>query len=253
MSFFGISVPQASLDIAKYMELAPANLVYDRSARIYVAAAEFKPMFATSSSSRFLNELLAIESGLLEAESSFLGWRPSIALVPTPGRTLSPEILAGLLRAIRDKSSVQVLYQSMSKPEPGRRILTPHSFAHDGYRWHMRAYCHQRAQFLDFVVARLLEIEPASESGPGAQEDKSWNQMVEVVLIPHPKLSVPAQKAISLDYGMDAGEVRINCRKALLFYFLKHLGLDAEVEGEPPKQQIALRNRAEILEMLKDA
>ena len=246
-------MPQASLDIAKYLELAPSNLDYDRSARVYVAATEFKPLFATSSSSRFLNELSAIESGLLEAESSFLGWRPSVALVPISGRTLSPEILAGLLRAIRDKNSIQVLYQSMSKPEPGRRILTPHSFAHDGYRWHVRAYCHQRAQFLDFVVARLLEIAPANVPGRGSEDDDSWNQIIEVVLIPHPNLSESAQKATALDYGMEAGAARINCRRALLFYFLKHLGLDAEVEGEPPKQQIALRNRAEILEMLKDA
>jgi len=38
---FGISVPQASLDIAKYTELAPGNLVYDRSSRTYTAAPGF--------------------------------------------------------------------------------------------------------------------------------------------------------------------------------------------------------------------
>lgn len=253
MSFFGISVPQASLDIAKYLELAPANLVYDRSARVYVATPEFVPLFGANSSSKFLNELLAIESGLLEPEASFLGWRPPTALVPSPGRTLSPEILSGLLRAIRDKTSVRVLYQSMSKPEPGNRILTPHAFAHDGYRWHLRAYCHQRQQFLDFVVARILEVVPTPELGPIADEDKSWQQTVEVVIAPHPELSDSSKRAIELDYGMEAGEVRIVCRRALLFYFLKHLGLDSETEGKPPKQQIVMRNRTEVLELLKDA
>jgi len=247
MSFFGISVPQASLDIARYLELAPKNLKYDRSARVYVATPEFSQLFAASSSSRFLNELLAIESGLVELDSSFLGWRPSTAIVPTPGRTLSPDILAGLLRAIRDKGSVEVLYQSMSTPEPGRRVLRPHAFSHDGSRWHVRAYCCKRKEFLDFVVARMLEIQPSQDSGPNAEDDKSWQEMVEVVIAPHPKLSESAKRAIALDYGMVDGESRIPCKRALLFYFLSHLGLDAEIEGDPPKQQIVLRNREEVL------
>ena len=251
MSFFGISVPQSSLDIARYLELAPNNLVYDRSSRVYVATPDFTPLYGGNSSSRFLSELLALESGLLDAGSSFLGWRPPTALIPSLGRTLSPEILSGLLRAIRDKSSVRVRYQSMTKPEPGSRILTPYAFANDGYRWHFRAYCHQRQKFLDFVVARVLEIEPATESGPDAKEDASWHQMIEVVIVPHPRLPELAKRAIELDYGMEAGEVRVTCRQALLFYFLMHLGLDTETEGEPPKQQIALRNRAEVLKFLK--
>ena len=42
-TFFGISVPQASLDIARYVELAPDNAVYDRSARVYLAGERGKP------------------------------------------------------------------------------------------------------------------------------------------------------------------------------------------------------------------
>ncbi len=38
---FGISIPQASLDIAKYTELAPNNLIYDRSSKTYTAAPSF--------------------------------------------------------------------------------------------------------------------------------------------------------------------------------------------------------------------
>lgn len=71
--------------------------------------------------------------------------------------------------------------------------------------------------------------------------------MVEVVIAPHPKLSASAKKAIALDYGMVDGESRIPCKRALLFYFLRHLGLDAEIEGEPSKQQIVLVNRVEVL------
>ena len=53
--FFGISVPQASLDISRYMEFAPQNLQYDRSARVYLATPEFRPLHAGTSMSSWPN------------------------------------------------------------------------------------------------------------------------------------------------------------------------------------------------------
>ena len=43
--FFGISTPQASLDIKKYVELAPQNLVYSTSRRCYEKTDAFKRKF----------------------------------------------------------------------------------------------------------------------------------------------------------------------------------------------------------------
>lgn len=75
-AFFGISVPQASLDIARYSELAPGNLEYDRSSRVYVAPQSFTPLFPASDAGRYLNELLAKCSELDAEQSSFLAWAP---------------------------------------------------------------------------------------------------------------------------------------------------------------------------------
>lgn len=46
MDYFGISIPQASKDIADYLALAPGNAAYDASAKRYVATAEFKEVYA---------------------------------------------------------------------------------------------------------------------------------------------------------------------------------------------------------------
>lgn len=246
-AFFGISVPQASLDIAKYSGMAPANLVYDRSAKVYLAGPSFAPLYtSTSSPSRFLNDLLATEVGVLAPEASFVGWRPPLALAPSPGRTLDPLILAGLLSAIRDAVGIRVIYQSMSRPEPVRRSLTPHALAHDGFRWHARAYCHERNEFRDFVIARFLELERAEASGPGADADHEWAAEVELVLVPHPKLAKAKRRAIELDYGMHEGEARLTCRRALLFYVLRHLGLDRAETDSPEAAQVVLKNRRAV-------
>jgi hypothetical protein len=250
MDFFGISVPQASKDISRYAEMAPDNLQYDASEKTYLAPAGFTPLFPASSPSRYLSDLLASEIGVLQPEASFVGWRPPVAFVPTPGRALSAQTLVTLLRAVRAREGVRVLYQSMSRPRALRRTLTPHAFGHDGFRWHVRAYCHDREQFRDFVIPRMLELEPAAPSGPGSEADFEWRTMVQLVLQPNPQLSAAHRRVVELDYGMADGQVALSCRQALLFYVLGQLGLQVESPQRPEAQQVVLKNRAEVARYL---
>lgn len=250
--FFGISVPQASLDFSRYLTLAPGNMEYDRSSRLYVALPSFKPIYAASHPNRYLNELLAIVTGVLPRQESFVGWYPPLDTVPLPTRTLDADILTVLLRAIRHRQSVRVLYQSTSKPEPTSRTLSPHAIAHDGFRWHVRAYCDSRKQFLDFVIARILRIDSTEPSGADPEQDREWQNILRLVLEPNPNLSPALRRALELDYGMEGGEVELPCREALLFYELKRLGLlEALRNGASENQQIVLKNEAEIREYLQ--
>lgn len=253
MEFFGTSVPQASLDIAKYTELAPPNLAYDRSSRMYVSTPQFAPLYPSSDPDRFLNELFAKAAGLHSDQTSFLGWAPPVATVPSPGRTFRTEVLVALLQSIREGSAVRVLYQSMTRPQPVWRTLSPHALAHDGFRWHARAYCHTRERFLDFVIARMLEVDGFEKAGAKPDEDHGWHTLVPLVLVPHPELSASHKRAIELDYGMRDGQVVFQCRRAFLFYALRHLRLDLEGSAKPEERQIALKNRAEVDALLSNA
>ncbi|MCH2222760.1 MAG: WYL domain-containing protein, partial [Dechloromonas sp.] len=98
---FGLSIPQVSLDIAKYTELAPGNLTYDRSSKTYVAGSEFKPLYQRSSARSFLAELLATKSGLIEMATSFLGTPIEADWAPTPLRRLNERFVETMVRAIR--------------------------------------------------------------------------------------------------------------------------------------------------------
>lgn len=245
-TFFGISVPQASLDIAKYLEMAPANASYDRSAKVYVAGQDFQPRFPGNAPERYLNELLAQAAGILQPELSFLGWSPPCDFAPNPGRAIPADVLLPLLRAIRSGSRVEVVYQSMSSAEPAARTLSPHAVAFDGFRWHVRAYCHRREQFLDFVIARMSSVSATDVAGTTPAGDEAWHRKVRLVLGPNPTMTPAARRVIELDYGMKNGCVDLECRQALLFYTLKRLGLLDGQEAPPEVQQIALLNRAEV-------
>lgn len=240
--FFGISVPQASLDIAKYLELAPKNALYDRSSKVYLASEAFQPLYPSNEPSRYLNEALARATGVLQPELSFLGWTAPMAVVPSPMRTVPVDVLIPLLRAIRERRRVRILYQSMTSSEPALRSIAPHALAHDGFRWHVRAYCDNKLKYLDFVIARILSIEGTVDPGTDGLDDEPWQRQLDLVLIPNPQLPEANRKVIALDYGMTSGEVVLRCRQAFLFYALKRLGLLDLDTAKPQEQQIALKN-----------
>ncbi len=244
--FFGISVPQASIDISRYLEAAPANASYDRTERAYVAGSGFVPVYPENEPSRYMNELFARASGLESKETSFLGWSPPVGLTPIPRRPIEVSILLALLRAVRDQLGLRILYHSMTRPEPTSRTISPHAFGHNGLRWHARGFCHTHGDFRDFVVGRILKVEGFESRGADPATDRAWHTIQTLELCPNPTLSEPHRRAIELDYGMTNGRVTLQCREALRFYLENSLGLEKPVEGAPDRRQVVLSDDAHL-------
>lgn len=250
--FFGISVPQASLDITEYTKLAEGNLEYDTRARVYRATESFEAIFESSAVERYLEDLLRVAVQPEVPYGSFLGWQSPVAGVPKLGRRLNADVVGEILRAIREKGSVEVFYQSMTDPEGGERKLSPHALVHDGNRWHARAYCHKREAFRDFSLTRIKRCSYAGSDRERASEDNPWNTMVDVVLTAHPDLSPAKRRLIESDYLMEDGEMHIECRQALLMYLLFQLNLTEDQASQKPEViQVALKHPEAIRALLK--
>ncbi|EAQ97057.1 MULTISPECIES: WYL domain-containing protein [Gammaproteobacteria] len=243
---FGISVPQASLDIAKYTELAPSNLTYDRSSKTYTASPSFCPLYQRSSGQRYLAELLATKMGVVEPAASFIGSAPETDWAPSPWRTINEQTVEAVVRAIRQQEAIRVSYQSMTSLDESIRLLSPHALGNDGFRWHVRAFCHKRQRFSDFVLARILRIDGFEASQVDFSQDAHWHTVLTLVLAPHPDLPTAKRRVLELDYGMEDGEVKLPCRQAFLYYTLRRLGLHTKEAPDPLTQQITLKNRNEI-------
>lgn len=244
--FFSISVPQASLDLAKYMELAPGNAVYNLSQKAYLATHTFEPRFADGSSARYLAELYALTIGVLPQDISFLGFIPSADVVRHPMRSVPIGHLRQTLIAIREKRQLTIAYQAISRPEPTRRVISPHAMGYDGFRWHVRAYCHLRKDYRDFVFARILELELGAESNCSPHDDEAWHRILDVVIAPHPELAAGPRRIVALDYGMENERLHIPVRQALARYLLKRLGL-LSPHPDPVQQHIVLANHDELV------
>jgi len=248
--FFGVSTPQASLDISRYVEIAPQNVRYDRSERTYLATESFQPLFPSSHPQKYLSDLLAQAYGILDHGVTFLGWCPAVAVAPMPVRTLSADTLTALVGAMRRGRALEMTYQSMTSATPKTRLISPCAFGHDGHRWHVRAFCHRENGYRDFVIARILLLGKEQPSPVALPADLDWETTITLVLAPNPGLSEAHQRVIELDYGMENGELRFQCRRALLLYVVHNLGLDDADGKKPQVQQVVLRNRYEIKDFL---
>lgn len=248
MTFFDISAPQASADLGIYQDVAARNLVYDTRQRIYLATEAFTPISGRSEASRYLDELQRLARRIVEKDESFVGYQPPTGVVASPARAIEATEVATLVRAIRDQTALRVRYQSMDAPKPQEWVLTPHAFGFDGLRWHARAWCHTRQIFRDFAVGRLEVLSEDSEA-PAVDPamDAGWNTEVTVVLIPHPKLTISQRRVVVRDYGMIKDRCELACRKAMLFYTLRHLNLDSlTVSKAPAQQHVIVENKEQV-------
>lgn len=250
---FGISVPQASMDIARYTQLAGHNLSYDRSLRTYRATDGYAPVVGNTTPQRYLDELLACEQGLLTEQDSYIGWRPPFAAVPVLSRLVESRTLSLLLDSIREQTCVRIRYQSDSAPEPVERVISPHAFGFDGFRWHIRAYCFLRDAYRDFVLGRILEISKAADLGRAPELDSKWFNFVSLTIGARGSLSEGNRRAVELDYSMVDGRITLKVREALLYYVLKELGLGPFASTSYIGQQIVLLNEGEVAEAINGA
>lgn len=242
---FGVSVPQASSDLAAYQRLAPGNLEYDSSAKCYVPTNEFSPNFMKPNPDRYLAQLRGMSDGIIEQEDTWVISVPPTDAMSIPARKVDADVLRSVVMAIRLRQSVEVEYQSMSSvhPDPLWRRITPHAFGFDGVRWHVRAFCHIDMKFKDFVLSRCYKVNGFSAPGASPLEDEQWNNFFTIILSPNPLLSHTQRKSIALDYLMVDDQLKIKIRQALLFYFIKRMRLDMiNYDDNPAKNPLVVVN-----------
>jgi len=243
MEAFGISVQQASKDLTNYIEGRKSNLTYDKRLRTYLRGTNFRPRYFQPDAAEYFAQLQAVEHDLVAEKQSWISFFPGYAVTPIPARGVDPEVLREVLLAIREKSALQITYQSMSGPEPTARWIAPHAIGFDGFRWQTRAFCKTDEVFKNFLLSRTLQTHGVEASGVTDEADADWQEHVTLEIAPHPELSENQKKVIALDYGMRDGRAKIKVRRALLYYALKRLGLDTDPGARKPQdQQIVLLN-----------
>ncbi|SLM61749.1 FIG00640418: hypothetical protein [Dickeya aquatica] len=218
---FGVAPAGATRDLALYREIAPHNITFDGSNKIYRIGQAFSPLFEHASQ----RVLSALALGFGDGVSG-----PMQALLPceSPAALSIPkmDVLAAICRAIHTKRPVAIRYHSMSSGE-SERVIVPFALVDTGLRWHVRAFDRKSGEFRDFVVTRIeaptLLIE-APQANEQPDNDIQWTRIVELDFVPHPSVERP--EIIKMDYGMTDGSIRMRVRAAVAGYMLLRWRVD---------------------------
>ena len=218
---FGVAPAGATRDLALYREIAPQNITFDGSNKIYRIGQAFSPLF-DHASQRVLSALaLGFGDGVNGATQPLLPCES-----PTALSNPRMDVLAPVCRAIHAKRPVAIRYHSMSSGE-SERVIVPFALVDTGLRWHIRAFDRKSGEFRDFVVTRieaptLLDEEPQANERP--DNDIQWTRIVELELVPHP--DQPRPEITEMDYGMRDGVLRMRLRAATAGYILRKWNVD---------------------------
>ncbi len=245
---FQIKRQQASKDINRYNnEIAPGNLVLDRKLKGFRPSDTFKPLFTKGIADEYLHAMASRREIAHTFSSLDLGFDQTEMLHP-PVRHVNHDILRALVQAARNGQKIDMGYVSMTSPDEESRIITPHTLVFTPLRWHVRAYCEKNRDYRDFVLSRFRGINGVE--GPSTnlkEQDTRWNQQVDIVLKPDPRLTDYQQKIVEHDYAMQDGKHVISTRSALIPYAVQLLNIDlGKLESKPEAQQIVIDNLDEV-------
>ena len=232
---FGVAPAGATRDLALYREVAPQNITFDGSNKVYRIGQAFSPLF-DHASPRVLSALaLGFGDGVDGAQQPLLPCESPTALCNP-----RMDVLAPICRAIHAKQPVSIRYHSMSSGE-SERVIVPFALVDTGLRWHVRAFDRKSGEFRDFVLTRieapaLLDEEPLVNERPDS--DIQWTRIVELDFVPHPRLERP--EIIKMDYGMSDGSIRMRVRAAVAGYMLLRWSVDCSPDHRLKDEQYRL-------------
>lgn len=224
VQIFGVSLAQASSDLQKYHELNPGVLHYHMSRKRYEVLHEMRCVVHQPRIEEGVRSFLG--AGNMVMVTGNVQSNELCDVVELPLRQAADRVQRWLMVALSWKRSVKVRYFSMSGEKSSWRVIVPHAFAHNGYRWHVRAWCTEHQEYRDFVLSRIEDVKIPEAWNETLPEDAAWTKEVTVELKPHSALSPERKQVVELDYGLKQGEtLKLQVREAMRGYVLAHFGI----------------------------
>lgn len=218
---FGVAPAGATRDIAMYRKIAPHNITFDGSNKIYRIGLEFRPLFEHAVQRVLSAIALGFGDGVNGTTQPLLPCESPMALSYP-----NIDVLAAVCRAIHAKRPVAIRYHSMSSGE-SERVIAPFALVDTGLRWHVRAFDRKSGEFRDFVITRIEAptlLDEESQANEKPDNDIYWTRIVELDLVPHPRLERP--EIIKMDFGMTDSSIRMRVRAAVAGYMLRRWSVD---------------------------
>jgi hypothetical protein len=243
---YGLSSAQASSDLQRYTELNPGALTYNLRLKRYEGTARMRPRLHEPRLEEAIEMFLGADLRAV-GPGAGAGSSAQVAFVLVPERSASREAQRAVFQAVLLTRQLRIRYASFSQRGEAWRVIAPHALAHDGYRWHARAWCFENNDFRNFVLGRILKVDAPRPLPAALPDDPSWRQWTTLRLRPRQGMSDAQKRAVQLEYGMKGGSLTLRVRRAMLDATLMHLRLPpADGRKIPPLLEVDAPKRRRI-------
>ena len=244
---FLISATQAKKYLSAYNSFYPSQLIYNRSVKAHQTQTEFNAQFISTDVAEYLDWLNGYRAKTSNSNQSSISTELKL-----PSRRVSPQVMRGLIGAIKQRKRVDVEYLSLNTSSFEDRVIQPHSLVKTGLRWHLRGYCEYRSEFRDFVLSRFRGTPLLMDHATFFEkDDPGWNTEIVLRIQPDPRFSKAQSAVIEQDYQMKNGELLIKTKPALAQYLIQEMRVRTEFLAKTPQQQqLVLVNESDVKEWL---
>lgn len=233
---FDLSRQTAQAVIDDYRTRYPDQMEYDAAKKRHVMMEGFKPRHISPRSIDFLDFLRgdSLRKHYLDEECDW-----SALDVYDVDRLLRPaiprHIMQPILAALRHKQTLCIEYRSKYDNPIRSRIISPNKLVFADDRYHLLAYCHVLNKYIDFVLSRILSVEPAHEDWvPVAENCEKWRQTV-LRFRPNPELPEEVRDTLLRNYAKKTEDVwEISCTQDAAYYIRRKLKQQLDQERKIP-------------------
>jgi hypothetical protein len=220
---FGIARQNAQLTITSYCQQHPRQMAYDRRCRRQVRTEDFKVNYVRDDVGRFLEYQRAAAHTALYLDDPTWVDLPFTDVDDLVRSFYDKEATRTVLAALRRQEVVEIEYWSKSATRV--RHMSPHHLVFADGRYHVRSYCHELHQWLDYVLARIVAARPVHDPWVSDAGDRDWHQREDLRFVVNPELPASAQAAVRMDYLPPGSELLViqGVRKALTMYVQRRL------------------------------
>ncbi len=230
---FGLSMAQASADLQKYQQENPGALLYNLNRKRYEGTEGMVMKFAAP----VLEEAMAMfltggaaalgvgMPGLPGAAGEGTDGTVQVRVVRMPQRRAVAAVERRIFLAVLQGVRVRARYRSVNSGSDDWRWLWPRVFAHNGSRWHVRAWCEQRGAWADFTLSRIVEAEWPVPGGTPPPPDGEAGRMEVLKLRAHRDLTPAKKAAVEQDFGMKDGVLEVPVNALIADYLRSRLHL----------------------------
>jgi WYL domain len=235
---FGLSMAQASADLQQYQQENPGALVYNLNRKRYEGAEGMWMKFCAP----VLEEAMAAflqggrEALPVTVPATVAGGdapAPQVYVLAVPQRKAAPGVERRMFLAVINGLKIRVRYCSVNSGTEEWRWLHPRAFAHDGNRWHARAWCETRKAWADFNLSRIAEAEwPQIPQAPPEGDPAAGMEVLKVRV--HSQVDGTSKASVERDYGMEDGSLKLEVPGLMVDYLRARLRMPLADGSEPP-------------------